>query len=355
MKQMRLTRSVVAVPYLLTALAALWLLPVAPVQAANELIPATEVTARYNPLGYLKTLLFGPSEATRAEAALQGYAAIEPASGGGETQPEGHEPKPESHGAKTESGGHEPKATGKSEGKKSFTGKTIGAVPTLPTVTIGGKAVISKAEMIANELNDTTPPALREGMFLPHLDRRFSITPYAHNPKRGPNDAQITAVIFADFSCGQCMPELAKIDAALARVSETVQTLHIHAPMVRFQDTNMPAFYGKVAARGEVFWTYRDMLIAKPTTDANTLFDYLIASGMNIMQARSLMLTDARRFYRELDADSLLARSFSIGNPPVVFVNGIRLGYGGLPLDKLSDVLEYLHQRITRGMNEPPK
>ncbi len=329
-------------PHMLPALAVLLCLNVAPAHASSELFATTDVTARYNPIGYLKNLLFPKAETAVLEATLQTYADIEPAAGHGE--------------AKSEGGGHgEPKATGKSEGKKSFTGKVIGAVPELPTVTIGGKSVISKAEKTANELNDTTPSGLRDTMMLQQLDRRFSLTPYAHSPRRGPNDAKITAIVFADFSCGQCMPELTKIDAALAAISETVQTIHVHAPMMRFQDTNMPAFYGKVAARGGVFWKYREMLLAKPTVDANVLFDNLVASGMNVAQARSLMLTDARRFYRELDADSLLARSFSIANPPVVFLNGIRVGYGGVPLDKLKDVLDYLHLRIERGMNEPPK
>ncbi len=345
-------------PHMLAALAVLLCVPAAPVSASSELFAPTDVTVRYNPIGYVKNFLFPPKATEQAEAALQTYATIEPASGGAEPKAEGHgEAKAEGHGtSKGEGGGHgEPKATGKSEGKKSFSGKTIGAIPELPTVTIGGKSVISKAEQTANELNDTTPEGIREPMMLQHLDRRFSVTPYAHSPKRGANGAQITAIVFTDFSCGQCMPELTKIDAALAGVSNTVQTIHIHAPMVRFQDTNMPAFYGKVAARGGVFWKYRDMLLAKPTVEANVLFDNLIASGMDVAQARSLMLTDARRFYRELDADSLLARSFGITNPPVVFVNGIRVGFGGIPLEKLKDVLDYLHKRIERGMNEPPK
>lgn len=356
MKQKSLTGSVFTMPHLLTALVVLLCLNTSPAHASSELFAATEVTARYNPLGYFKNLFF-PNTSVSA-ALIRDYAAIEPASGGGsDAKNETHDAKKsgEGHGAKPESGGHEPKATGKSEGKKSFNGKTIGAIPELPTVTIGGKSVISKAELTANELNDTTPASLRDSMMLQQLDRRFSITPYAHSPKRGPNNANITAIVFTDFSCGQCMPELIKIDAALAAISDTVQTLHIHAPMTRFQDTNMPAFYGKVAARGGIFWKYRDLLLAKPTVDANVLFDNLVQSGMDVAEARSLMLTDARRFYRELDADSLLARSFSITNPPVVFVNGIRVGYGGIPLEKLKDVLDYLHQRIARGMNEPPK
>ena len=350
MNQKSLTRLIEGVPRIAVAVVVLVALSALPAHAASELFPTTDVTARYNPLGYLKTLFFPQSPTVVSERILQQMAAIEPASGAA--------PKEDAHGGggkEGSGGGHEPKATGKSEGKKSFTGKTIGAIPELPTVTIGGKSVISQAEKTANELNDTTPQGLRDSAMVQQLDRRFSVTPYAHSPRRGPKDAKITAIVFTDFSCGQCMPALAKIDAALGAVSETVQMIHIHAPTMRFQDTNMPAFYGKVAARGGVFWKYRDMLIQKPATDANVLFDNLITSGMNVGQARNLMLTDARRFYRELDADALLARSFSASNPPVVFLNGIRLGYGGIPLEKLTDVLTYLHQRIERGMNEPPK
>ncbi len=299
-----------------------------PARANAELFAPTDVTARYDARHALKTWWSGTPD----------YSQLEPASG------PAHEPQE-----------HSAHATGKSEGKKSFSGKIIGAVPEIPSVTIAGQSIISHAAKTAIEISDTIPAGLDNGLFLPMLDRRYKVSAYAHSPRRGPSNAQIEVVLFTDFSCGQCMPELIKIDAALAAVSETVQVVHVHAPMVRFQDTNMPAFYGKIAARGGVFWDYRSKLMANPTEDANTLFDILLASGLDTAQARNLMLTEARRFYRELDADTLLARSFSVGNPPVAFVNGIRVGQGGIPLDKMGDVLAYISKRFSYGMAEPPK
>jgi hypothetical protein len=66
------------------------------------------------------------------------------------------------------------------------------------------------------------------------------------------------------------------------------------------------------------------------------------------------MLSEARRFYRELDGDTQQARALGMGNTPGVLVNGIRLGDHGLPLTLLPDVLTYVRNRIHAGMAEPP-
>lgn len=364
-------------------------------RADNELIPATEVTARYDVWGWVKEKFGSGESQPHVNEALghssgftprtqlssiqaEDLAAIEPASGGEESahgedakteeghgeaaDAEGESPEAaegEGHGgakAEGDAGGEhgQPAAHG-SEGKKSFSGKELTKKPELPTVTIGGQPIVTRAQVAAENVSATLPTSLAKGDMQDFLNRRFSITPYAHSPRRGDANAPIQVIQFVDLSCGQCLPELAKIDAMLKDSSATVALTSIHAPTARFQDTNMPAFYGKIADRAGLFWVYRANLIQDKPVDANAVFNELIKSGMSIMDARSLMLTDARRFYRELDADALLARSFGVSQPPVLFVNGIRVGEQGLPLDKLPDVLQYLNARIARGLPEPPK
>ncbi len=327
--------------YSLYMLALLLAVPLAvpTTHAANELVPSTEVTARYDVWSWVKARLNG-----RTVTAMDNeLAAIEPASGHGGGE------------AKKEGGHGEPAAHGKTEGQKSFSGKVIGTPPPLPTVTIGGKAIISHAESIAGDVKAVTPKALSASFEKDALERRFSITPYAHSPYRGDPKAPIQIIQFVDLSCGQCMPELAKIDTALQDISASIYIRHIHAPMERFQDTNMPAFYGKIADRSGVFWAYRANLIQHNPATAEAMFDELVKSGVAMADARGMMLTEARRFYRELDADALLARTFGVGRPPVLFVNGIRVGDNGIPLDKLPDVLHYVNGRIERGLPEPPQ
>ncbi|RYG60024.1 MAG: hypothetical protein EON60_08550 [Alphaproteobacteria bacterium] len=306
------------------------------VAAQAELFPSTEVTVRYDVVGWVKSLIAKARDNETPVAMDAELAAIEPAAGGG--------------------GGHgEPAAHGKSEGQKSFSGKDLTSAPELPTVTIGGKTVVTYAKSIEQDLKAAMPEDFKNSSDKDFLERRFNITPYAHSPARGDPNAPITVYQFTDLSCGQCMPELAKIDTALQDVSGSIYIRHIHAPMERFQDTNMPAFYGKIADRVGLFWEYRANLIHANPSTADAMFDLLVKTGVPIADARSMMLTEARRFYRQLDADALLARTFGVGRPPAVFVNGIRVGDGGIPLDKLPDVLKYVNTRLERGLPEPPK
>lgn len=352
---------------------------------ADDLAPTTEVTARYT-----FASIFGQKPTATALTDTQ-LNAIEPASGGESAPAEGHDasagPDKEAEGAPAEAtepegehgkpeddSGHGPKASGKAEAHKSFTGKVIGATPPLPKVTIGGVPIISNAQAMAQQLKETTPLALTKGHYPEMLNRRFKIKPYIHSPQQlmrparvssteAPGgilhpsimEAPINVVEFLDLSCNQCMEEVSKIDAALQDISSTVMVTYIHAPTGQFQDTNMPAFYGKVAARAGLFWQYRAGVIQGKPADANATFQELIKSGIAVPVARSLMLNEARRFYRELDADALLARTFGIGHPPVVFVNGIKLGENGLPLELLPDVLKYIENRLNKGMAEPPQ
>lgn len=323
--------------------------------AQAELFPSTEVTARPDVAGWLRYFTW-PTLKTSSKTEqldIASLAAIEPASGAAAPM-EDHADKDAGHGA-SDDGHGTPAATGKSEGQKSFTGKVVGAPPPLPVVTIGGQAIISKAQSLANDVSDTTPKDLKTPAMQDYLSRRFQITAYAHSPRKGPVNSRIQVIQFVDFSCGQCMPELAKIDNVLRSSSETVLLTYVHAPTAHFQDTNMPAFYGKVASRAGVFWQYRDNLIQRNPTDSQAIFNELLNSGVSVRDARGLMLNEARRFYRELDADALLARAFGVSQPPVLFVNGIRVGEQGLPLDRLQDVLNFVNARIQRGLPEPPK
>ncbi len=305
-------------------------------RAEAELFRSTEVTASYDVIGWVKGWIANTTQNQQRLAMDAALAAIEPAAGGG--------------------GGHgEPSAHGKSEGQKSFSGKELTATPALPTVTIGGKTVMTYAQSIEEDLKIATPDAFKHSSDKDFLERRFNITPYAHSPARGDPKAPVTVYQFVDLSCGQCMPELAKIDAALQDVSGSIYIRHIHAPMERFQDTNMPAFYGKIADRAGLFWEYRANLIQQNPSTADAMFGLLVKTGVPVADARSMMLTEARRFYRQLDADALLARTFGVGRPPVVFVNGIRVGDAGIPLDKLPEVLSYVTTRLARGLPEPPK
>lgn len=361
---------------------ALALLPVAPVWAQAELFDATDARPWHMP-SFLSSALnarldalepaSGPSEASSPaisgtnvpkdipedtpdedHAAGQGDPhAAEAASGEEGTagkNPEGHAPADGKamEKLKAESTGHMPSKDLEGNEAKETTNQ-------LPKVIIGGKEVITYKTKTARAVSDSTPADLQGPLWKDFLEHRFSnIIPYAHDPIRGQPSAPIQVILFEDLSCGQCLPALGALDTALATYVSQTSVVHIHAPLGTLQNTNLPAFYGKVAARMGKFWEFRANLIASHASTPDTVLDALLKTGIRERDVRGLMMTESRRFYREIDADVLLGRSFAVGQPPVAFVNGIRVGVGGIPLEKFPDVLNYVSSRLAHGLEEPP-
>ncbi len=268
----------------------------------------------------------------------------------GATPPDAHGEAAGAHG-----GAVPPASHSSSEGEKSFSGKDLTGPRALPLVTIGGTPVQRHVDMIAKAEEDSTPMALRQRGMDQVLMRRISLTPFAHNPRHGPADARVQVVVLEDLGCESCWPAMTTINTTLQDYASSTQVVWIHTPSQRLQPTNMAAFYGKVAAKNAKFWEYRAAVLEnKPKTSA-LYFELLAKLGLDPRDIRETMRTDARRFYREMDADTLTARTFGFDTPPMVLVNGIVVGHDGLPLDLLNDVLAYVHARIARGLNEPPR
>jgi hypothetical protein len=289
--------------------------------------------------GYgMGTVWHGSAQAmVMAEADL---AAIEPASGGGEdasadTPLEGEAPK---EGEATTEGAED--AHGEKP-KTSHTGKVLSAEPTFPDVRIGATPVITNRMQFEQELATATPDSLREGDEPRILRQRTKLITYAHNPSLGPADARLTMVEFTDMACQPCMKTLEAVDKLMAENPKDIRLLNVHTPLNRFNPVNLPAFYGKVAQRGGVFWPYRKELETLTDGTPEKYFDALMKVGMNRTQARRLMQTEARRFYRELDADAVLTKQMGLITPPHVYVNGIHLGENFIKLEKLPDVVAY--------------
>jgi len=285
----------------------------------------------------------------------------------------------DAHGEKAsaETHGNNPHEAKKPKEKKSE------GPPPLPKVIIGGQQVeLAKIAFAAAEAS-VLPTALKEKGYPKQVQHRINFNAYAHSPRLGDPNAKLTVVIFEDLNCLSCTTASQDISVALkelftsptapavptappattsatAAVSTTTplppishQVVWVYAPSSQFEGSNLAAFYGKVAARQGQFWAYREKLLQRPDRTTATAFGVLNELGLEPRITRQIMLSEARRFYRELDGDTQLVRSLGMGTPPSVLVNGIRLGNKGLPLELLPDVLTYIRNRIHAGMREP--
>ncbi|PIZ31833.1 MAG: hypothetical protein COY40_00860 [Alphaproteobacteria bacterium CG_4_10_14_0_8_um_filter_53_9] len=266
--------------------------------------------------------LWGTSWVFHHEAML---AAIEPASGAAKEAPA--------------EGGNEP--------KKSHTGKVLTADPTLPTVTIGGRTVLTAEELKAKEQAEDLGKAANNNPLKFKLQQQWQVKAYAHNPTRGKPDALVKVYEFSDLSCIQCMKYLTQADAAMKEGKSIYQT-QIHAPVSQYQDTNLAAFYGKVAQRSGKFWEYREALQTLEAPKPEDYFDILLKIGSNRAEVRKILNTESRRLYRELDADADLAMRVRVGEPPAFIINGSKVGDGGIPREEFEVVLAYQEKQAIR-------
>lgn len=239
--------------------------------------------------------------------------------------------------------------------KTSHSGKQLNAKWEMPKVSIGTLTVETFASQVMTADKAIMPASLRDPASQAELGRRFKFTPYAHNPTRGPLDPVVTLVEFNDLACGQCRAAVSASDAGYFKDSGWVRQVSIHLPLTRYSDTNVMAFYGKVAQRAGKYWEYRQKLLeVGEKAGAEEAFAALRSIGIEEAQTRRWLVREARRFYRELDADASLGRALGLDNPPHFYVNGIHVGERGIARDKASDVVGWLIARHRYKLDQPP-
>ena len=156
-------------------------------------------------------------------------------------------------------------------------------------------------------------------------------------PARGPDDAAVRIVEFADFRCGYCARIQPSLTRLLAAYPDDVRLAFVHMPLVTA--SSAPAAIAAEAARRQGrFWGMHDALFARSDgpLDADTLID----------EARALGL-DEKRFLADMRDPALAARiradlrqveRLSIRGTPALLING-RLFVGALPEAQLRRIV----------------
>ncbi|HEX5271053.1 MAG TPA: thioredoxin domain-containing protein, partial [Gemmataceae bacterium] len=173
-------------------------------------------------------------------------------------------------------------------------------------------------------LDKNTPPPPPAAKPDPDAELRVRVD-LAGAPARGPADAPVTIVEFADFQCPFCL-----------RVEETLEKLrHDYPNDVRFVWRDLPlpfhdqaqpaALAARAAAAQGKFWAMHDRLFAAP---AGTLGPERFAQdatelGLDLPRFRAAL--DAKQAKTAIDADGLLAARAGATGTPTFFINGKRL------------------------------
>jgi protein-disulfide isomerase len=175
--------------------------------------------------------------------------------------------------------------------------------------------------LIRAELEDmNTDPAVA-------IRKQMNITDY---PSKGPADAKIVLVEYADYECPSCR----QLDTVLRGVLSThpeVRLIYKDFPLVQIHPWAMTAATaGRCAYKQspDNFWKFHDLLfdnqsLISPENAWQKMQDYATQSGLDSIALKSCMADPQTQ--EEVRKSLSEGESLHIANTPTIFVNGRRL------------------------------
>jgi 2-hydroxychromene-2-carboxylate isomerase len=189
--------------------------------------------------------------------------------------------------------------------------------------------------------------AVREGMSeeqVVHLyEERFDAAaskPIAsdNSPSRGPADAPVVLVEFADFECPFCQRIAPELDAIWEKRKDSVRFVYKFMPLSMHP-------HGELAARAAIaadmqgkFWPMHHLLFANGQhLEQSDLERYAASLGLDLDRFRSDMVSPEAK--ARLAADRKMADALKVKGTPTIFIDGREY-------DSKVDLGEWLDQEI---------
>ncbi len=145
--------------------------------------------------------------------------------------------------------------------------------------------------------------------------------PIGDSPQRGPADAWVTIVEFADFECPYCRMEEPVLTAVAAAYPEDVRVVFKHFPLPPsiHPHARQAAIAAECAHAQGRFWELHDLLLTTELDDATLQADAARA-GLDTAAWETCFAAAATS--ARVDADVTLGTSLGIRGTPSLVVNG---------------------------------
>ena len=144
-------------------------------------------------------------------------------------------------------------------------------------------------------------------------------------PAKGPANAPITIVAFADFECPFCLKSEATLRAVEQAHPGDVRIVFKNDPLPIHAHARLAADAGVAAANQGHFWELHDRLFGRPAAALDRANLLKIAADMNLDAARFAADLDDPRTDERVQRDADEAKALGVNGTPTFFVNGHRV------------------------------
>jgi protein-disulfide isomerase len=162
--------------------------------------------------------------------------------------------------------------------------------------------------------------------------------PVGSSPQKGPSDALITLIEFADYQCPFCTRVVPTIEKIQSTYGRDVRFVFKQNPLP-FHQNAMPASQAALAAGAQgKFWQMHEKLFQnQQALTRPDLEKYAKELGLNMAKFNKAM--DENTFKAEIEDDQKLARSIGASGTPSFFINGRNLR-GAQPFEAFKAVID---------------
>ena len=180
------------------------------------------------------------------------------------------------------------------------------------------------AQLIADALvAGAATPAIREALEIVVDGLTPKKIPIEGRPVWGSENASVTVVVFADFTCPHCRADAPKIRASVEQFRGRAKLVYKYFPLTGpGHERGRPAAFAAEAAHEQgKFWEMHDQIFAHPDAlEDEDLIGYAQKIGVDVAKFRASY--EGKRGEARIDADRKDGEVLDIHGTPAVFVNG---------------------------------
>ena len=155
---------------------------------------------------------------------------------------------------------------------------------------------------------------------------------------RGPDNALVTIVMFADFQCPYCKRSLGTLDEVMAKYGRDVRIVFRHNPLPMHGEARAAAKAAIAAAKQGKFWKMHDKLFDNQHSLTESNF-VAWASEMGLDTSKFELDLADRFVDTQIDADIEAAKYFGAKVTPSFFINGRYLA-GAQPMHSFEELID---------------
>jgi protein-disulfide isomerase len=158
------------------------------------------------------------------------------------------------------------------------------------------------------------------------------------SPARGPANAPVELIEFADFQCPYCLAASPTVKRVLDTYGDRIRFVYRNFPLQSHPDARPAAEAAQCANEQGQFWAYHDRLFAQPGKLSNADLKKT-AADLGLDAARFDACVDEHKYKPVVDADAQAGAEAGVSGTPAFFING-RLLSGAQPYDAFKRIID---------------